>query len=34
MPYIEYTRKSSPKYRLANTLTYQFDLFKNIILIL
>lgn len=29
MPYIEYTRKSSPKYRLANTLTYQFDLFKK-----
>lgn len=29
MPYIEYTRKSSPKYRVANTLTYQFDLFKK-----
>lgn len=25
----KYTRKSSPKYRVANTLTYQFDLFKK-----
>ena len=29
MPYIEMTTKSSPKYRVTNTLSYQFDLFKK-----